>query len=264
MRPVPDIAVYFLKTAEGCRLTAYRDSAGVWTIGWGHTGPEVVEGLTITLSQAVAYLLADATLAALRLAVAVHDDVLAGLSDHQYAALISFTFNLGEEPGWTIWKVLNARQLEAVPAQIMRFDKAKVKGKVVEVPGLLHRRAAEVSLWKVPDVAAAAALIQAGPTAPPSSQIRRADTPPTATAAKPLHKSKSFVTTAATAALALAAPLVDQAQSAAKAIDSALSPYVGSSEILQHIHGELTLGLAALAVAAVFFAWLKTQEARTQ
>jgi len=38
---------------EGCRLTAYQDVAGVWTIGYGTTGPDVVEGLVITQDEAV-------------------------------------------------------------------------------------------------------------------------------------------------------------------------------------------------------------------
>lgn len=37
---------------EGCRLEAYQDQGGVWTIGYGHTGPDVHEGLTWTQEQA--------------------------------------------------------------------------------------------------------------------------------------------------------------------------------------------------------------------
>jgi GH24 family phage-related lysozyme (muramidase) len=48
MRPVPQIGIDFIKGAEACRLTAYLDSTGHWTIGYGHTGPEVVRGMTIT------------------------------------------------------------------------------------------------------------------------------------------------------------------------------------------------------------------------
>ena len=40
------------KSEEGLRLTAYKDSGGVWTIGWGHTGPDVHEGLVWTREQA--------------------------------------------------------------------------------------------------------------------------------------------------------------------------------------------------------------------
>lgn len=44
---------------EGLRLTAYQDSVGVWTIGYGHTGPDVHPGLTITQQQAGALLQQD-------------------------------------------------------------------------------------------------------------------------------------------------------------------------------------------------------------
>ncbi len=44
---------------EELRLIAYRDSGGVWTIGWGHTGPEVHEGLVWTRAQAEAALKKD-------------------------------------------------------------------------------------------------------------------------------------------------------------------------------------------------------------
>ena len=56
-----------LKTWEGCRLSAYPDPAsggGPWTIGYGHTGPDVVPGLTITQQQADALLQKDVAHAA--------------------------------------------------------------------------------------------------------------------------------------------------------------------------------------------------------
>src|SRR4051812_40537319 len=118
MRPVPQIALDFLKGAEGDRLTAYRDSAGVWTIGRGHTGPEVVPGLVISEAQSDAYLFADATKAAVRLALRVKAAVLAALSDHEYAALVSFVFNLGADPKWQIWRALNESRVDDVPVQM--------------------------------------------------------------------------------------------------------------------------------------------------
>ena len=53
-----------VKRFEGCRLDAYPDPAtggDPWTIGWGHTGPEVHKGLTISQDIADAYLLKDLT-----------------------------------------------------------------------------------------------------------------------------------------------------------------------------------------------------------
>ena len=45
-------AVALIKRWEGCVLRAYKCPAGVWTIGWGATGPDIVEGLRWTQAQA--------------------------------------------------------------------------------------------------------------------------------------------------------------------------------------------------------------------
>lgn len=46
-------------TSEALRLVAYRDAVGVWTIGWGHTGPDVYEGIVWTREQAIVALKKD-------------------------------------------------------------------------------------------------------------------------------------------------------------------------------------------------------------
>lgn len=182
-RPVPHIALDFLKRAEACKLRAYQDSVGVWTVGVGHTGSEVGAGMVIDQAQADAYLFSDATVAARRLSTKVNEAALLRLSDHQYAAILSFVFNLGVGD-WTIWKVLNDGKLDQVPAQLMRFVNAGGK----RLPGLVNRRTAEVALWNTPDVQAAVALAQATPAVleKPSSEIRAADTPPTPIPPKPM------------------------------------------------------------------------------
>ena len=81
-----ELASALIRVFEGCRLTSYRDTGGVWTIGFGHTGPDVVEGLTITQDQADAFLAADST----PLFTAV-----AGRPVIQQAALVSFGYNCG-------------------------------------------------------------------------------------------------------------------------------------------------------------------------
>lgn len=47
-----DAGLKLTKNFEGCRLSAYADQGGVWTVGYGHTGPGVHAGLTITQDQA--------------------------------------------------------------------------------------------------------------------------------------------------------------------------------------------------------------------
>jgi lysozyme len=257
-RPVPQCALAFLKGVEAVRLTAYLDSAGVPTVGVGHTGPEVHLGMTITPAQSDAYLFADATKAATRLALMVKAAVIEALSEHQYAALISFVFNLGT-PKSTLWGLLNSGNLKAVPAKMLEFDKAHVKGRLVTLPGLHNRRMAEVTLWSTADVGAASAVAQAVPTAEPSSFTREAVTPEGVSQGKPQHRSKSFVASCATACAALASPFVNQIQGAAQTINRTIEPYVGGSDVLQNIHANLTIALAALAVLTVALVALKNK-----
>ena len=79
-----------LKKHEGLRLSAYRDVAGVLTIGYGHTGPDVFEGQTITEAQAEQLLLADVRTAQDALSL-----VTVPLTEPQKDALTSFIFNVG-------------------------------------------------------------------------------------------------------------------------------------------------------------------------
>src|SRR5215213_5139029 len=101
MRDIPAAAIDFVSRWEGCRLAAYQDVAGVWTIGYGSTGPHVRPGLKITADQAKALLCDDVRVAAARLEARIGAAVVDELSEDRYAALLSFTFNLGASPDWT-------------------------------------------------------------------------------------------------------------------------------------------------------------------
>ena len=61
MRTIGEAGLALIKQFEGCRLTAYKpvSTEKYWTIGWGHYGPEVEEGQTITQAEADQLLLAD-------------------------------------------------------------------------------------------------------------------------------------------------------------------------------------------------------------
>ncbi len=88
-----EIALEQLKIDEGCRLTAYQDTVGVWTIGYGHTGG-VKKGDKITQKDADDLLLADTLQAAVdasSLPVAFD-----GLNAVRQAVLINMSFNLGK------------------------------------------------------------------------------------------------------------------------------------------------------------------------
>jgi lysozyme len=122
---------------ESCKLVAYPDVKGVWTIGWGHTGPLVVPGLTCTQAQADAWLLSDCAAAEQAVNRFVHVDV----TQHEFDALVDFAFNCGISAfaGSTLLKLLNARDFEGAANEFEKWDHAS--GKVVA--GLLRRRLAE-------------------------------------------------------------------------------------------------------------------------
>ncbi|MGA8531869.1 MAG: lysozyme [Acidobacteriaceae bacterium] len=126
---------------EGCRLTAYQDQTGVWTIGYGHTGPDVRAGLTITLEEAEALLAKDVSSAA----AFVNRIVMVEVTQQEFDALVDFVFNLGVGTfeRSTLLRLLNAGEFAAAAAQFALWDRA---GGAV-VAGLLRRRQAETALF---------------------------------------------------------------------------------------------------------------------
>tara|TARA_E500000178_G_scaffold349706_1_gene407159 strand:- start:5754 stop:6197 length:444 start_codon:yes stop_codon:yes gene_type:complete len=132
--------IALIKKFEGCELEAYKCSAGVWTIGYGHT-KDVVEGMTITQEQAEEMLVEELH----EYEKYVNESTTVALSQNQFDALVSWVYNLGPAnlKASTMLKVLNSGKYEDVPAQIKRWNKAG--GKVLE--GLVRRRAAEACLF---------------------------------------------------------------------------------------------------------------------
>lgn len=145
-----------LRHFEGCRLEAYKCAAGVWTIGVGHTGPYVVEGLRISDVQAEEFLKQD--LKIFEDAVTTH--VKVPLNNNQFDALVCFVFNVGRNAFFSssLLKLLNdGADKRIVAAEFQRWN--KVDGKMIE--GLTRRRRAESDLFltKVPNVALASSII---------------------------------------------------------------------------------------------------------
>lgn len=130
-----------IKGFEELRFTAYQDDKGIWTIGWGHTGPEVVEGLTCTIEQAETWFQED-TLWAVK---GVNDSLTTNVSQTQFDALVSFTFNVGvgAEAHSTMVKLINARNFTGAANEFPKWDHED--GKVSA--GLLRRRVAEQALF---------------------------------------------------------------------------------------------------------------------
>ena len=127
---------------EGCQLNAYQDVVGVWTIGYGHTGPDVSPGSTITQAQAVQLLQQDVASAA----ACVNQAVIVQLNQDEFDALVDFVFNLGQSAfrSSTMLKDLNAGDFAGAADQFDKWDHAG--GKVVA--GLLRRREAEQAVFE--------------------------------------------------------------------------------------------------------------------
>ncbi|MBS6132789.1 MAG: lysozyme [Enterobacter cloacae] len=137
--------IALIKQFEGCKLTAYLDSVGVWTIGYGWTQP--VDGKPIragmTIKQETAERLLKTGL------VSYESDVSrlvkVGLTQGQFDALVSFTYNLGARSlsTSTLLRKLNAGDYAGAADEFLRWNKAG--GKVLN--GLTRRREAERALF---------------------------------------------------------------------------------------------------------------------
>jgi GH24 family phage-related lysozyme (muramidase) len=140
-----DKGIALIKQFEGCKLTAYQDSVGVWTIGYGWTQP--VDGKPIragkTIKQETAERLLKTGL------VSYESDVSrlvkVGLTQGQFDALVSFTYNLGARSlsTSTLLRKLNAGDYAGAADEFLRWNKAD--GKVLN--GLTRRREAERALF---------------------------------------------------------------------------------------------------------------------
>ena len=132
------------KQFEGLELKAYQDSVGVWTIGYGHTGTDVVPGMKISEGQATILLAADVAWAV----TCVNKSVKSAINQNQFDALVDFTFNLGcaNLGSSTLLRLLNAGDFAGAAAQFIRWNKAG--GKVLA--GLTRRRQAEAMIFSNP------------------------------------------------------------------------------------------------------------------
>ena len=142
---------------EGCRLAAYADGAGVWTIGFGTTrydgGAPVAAGDTCTQDEASSWLAGDAVSIAQE---PVNKLVAVALTQNQFDALCDFTYNLGQGnlSESTLLRKLNAGDYAGAQAEFPRWN--KVAGSPSQ--GLTNRRNAEANLFGTPDGDADAAL----------------------------------------------------------------------------------------------------------
>lgn len=137
-----------LKRLEGCRLVAYQDVAGYWTIGYGHRGSDVNPVSVWTQEKADLTLDRDITRFAAGVKAILGESV--DLTDPQFSALVILAFNIGLHPlaNSTLLRVVQAGHYEAVPTQIARWNKVHLpSGAFVVDAGLTKRRDAEIRLW---------------------------------------------------------------------------------------------------------------------
>jgi lysozyme len=139
---ISSVGKNLIKSYEGCRLRAYLCPAGVWTIGYGSTGPHVYKGKVITKAEADALLDKDL--------VRFEKGVLQGVApaipnQNEFDAMVSLAFNIG----------VAAFKKSSIARQFKLGNKAKaanafslyVKGGGKVLPGLVRRRAEEKALF---------------------------------------------------------------------------------------------------------------------
>lgn len=140
-----DNGLKFIKSFEGFSATPYKDTAGKMSIGYGHLmkfGENFDQG--ISPDQAEVLLAKDVSYAE----SCVSQYVKVDLTQNEYDALVSFTYNLGGKAlaGSTLLKLLNADNFEGAANEFLRWN--HVNGKVSA--GITRRRQAEKDLFLAP------------------------------------------------------------------------------------------------------------------
>jgi len=139
-----DKGIKFIINEEGgIRLKAYKCQAAIWTIGVGHTGKDVKEGMEITKEKAIELLKSDLR----RFENTVNKSIKVTLKQHEFDALVSLAFNIGASAFTksTLVKKINTG------ADITNIEEAWKSwrmggGKVL--PILVRRREREVKMYK--------------------------------------------------------------------------------------------------------------------
>ena len=129
-----------IKRYEGLRLKAYKpvSTEEYYTIGYGHYGADVRQGMTITEEQAEEYLLKDC-----EKAVKAVNALGLNLNQNQFDALVSFTYNCG---AGNLKTLCRNRTIAEIGEKIVLYNKAG--GRVLN--GLVRRRAEEQALYNKP------------------------------------------------------------------------------------------------------------------
>lgn len=138
-----------IKRFEGCKLTAYQDIVGIWTIGYGTTaaaglGITPAKGMTITQERAEDLLRQGVD----KFAATVDAMITAKVNANMFGGCVSLAYNIGPTAfaKSTVLRELNAGNYDKAAAAFRMWNKAG--GKVVK--GLTNRREAEIALFLTP------------------------------------------------------------------------------------------------------------------
>lgn len=123
---------------EGNKLVAYRCPASVWTIGRGHT-KDVYEGMRITQAQSDLFLIQDTK----EFYEYVKRKIPKGVPTNETDAYISVCFNAGYVLKGRFLEAINRRQHQLISYHNSKICKAKVRGQLKILPGLVRRRTSE-------------------------------------------------------------------------------------------------------------------------
>lgn len=134
---ISQAGIDMIKSFEGLRLTCYKDSVGVKTIGYGHTGTDVYYGQHITEEEAETLLRAD--LVRFERHVNSYDKCY-GWTQNEYDAMVSFAFNIGNIDGLTYNGI---RSKKMIADKMLSYCKAGGK----RLSGLVTRREKERELF---------------------------------------------------------------------------------------------------------------------
>jgi|APHM01.1.fsa_nt_gi Phage-related lysozyme (muraminidase) len=136
----------FIKEEEGLKLTAYSDAGG-YSIGYGHyLGTNIPQPYRNGITKEKAQSLFEADVRQAERAVT--EEVNQPLNQNQFDALVSFTYNLGQDNLKTLAEYINeGRSTRFIQDKIKEYTKAKIDGEYKELAGLVDRRKAEAKRY---------------------------------------------------------------------------------------------------------------------
>lgn len=140
-----DAGFDLLKKFEGCKLTAYQDSIGKWTIGYGHTAG-AFRGLVIDQEKAEQFLNDDVAFFCELVEKVIHRNA----NLNQFSAAVCFAYNVRNWNHTPLFDLLFRGDFEEAKNHWLLYDKVTLDGQKVELAGLKRRREAELALFCAP------------------------------------------------------------------------------------------------------------------